>query len=63
MCAEVMTTCVCIFIHEHTYVCRGQDNFQYFILSFHPVGLGDQTQIARLGGKLLSLLSHLTSPD
>lgn len=31
------------------------------VLSFHGVSPGDQTQIIRLGGKLLHPLSHLVS--
>lgn len=30
--------------------------------SLHHVGSGDSTQVARLGGKCLSPLTHLTSP-
>lgn len=38
-----------------------EDNFQKLILSFRPVGPGDQTPVVELGSKHLTL-SHLTGP-
>lgn len=35
---------------------------QYFILSFYPVGLRDETQVAKLYSKHHYPLKHLTGP-
>jgi hypothetical protein len=36
-----------------------KDNFFELMLSFHPVGTREQTQVINLGGKDHYLLSHL----
>ena len=41
---------------------RSEDNFLKLGLYFCHVDLGDQTQVIRLGGKYLYLLSYLASP-
>jgi hypothetical protein len=42
------------------YVWMSEDNFWESVLSFHPVGLGDEIKVASLGDKGPCLLSHLT---
>lgn len=46
--------CVCFYFHAHPTLHVGSITLESQF-SFHPVGLRDQTQIARLGGKLLYL--------
>jgi hypothetical protein len=50
---------------ERTQTCRGlsQDSFQESVLFFLCVDRRDQTKVVRFGGKHLSSLSHLTSPE
>lgn len=43
------------------YVQRSKDNVWEKALSFHHMGPGNQTQIARIGGKALYLMSHLAT--
>lgn len=39
-----------------------EDNMQESVLSFPPVSPGVQTQLTKLGGKHVYLLSHLIGP-
>jgi len=41
---------------------RSEYNIWKSVLSFHRVGSMDQTQVVRLGGSRLSLLSYLAGP-
>lgn len=52
---ECVSACVCVLQR----VSGNQDNFRDLFLSLHHVGLGDGTQIFRLGGKPLCLLSRI----
>lgn len=66
-----MLVCVCVYMDVHmcvyiyTMACmrRSEDNLGEWVLSFHHVGPGDQTQIVRFGGKYPYWLSHLTGPN
>lgn len=49
-------TCACALVH----IWRSGDALQELILSFHPVGPGDQTQVVSLGSLHLYPLSCLT---
>lgn len=40
---------------------KSEESSQDSVLSFHHVGLGDQTQVVRFGGKCLYPLEHLTT--
>lgn len=53
---------VCVEIDNQAtvHVGRSEDNLQESVPSFHHVGLRDQAQVIRLGGKHLYSLSHLT---
>lgn len=42
---------------------RSEDSLQKGILFFNLVGLGNQTQVSRLGSKCFPLLSQLTTPS
>lgn len=57
-----LSVCMCVWQSGWSMspVWRSEDNLWEPILSFYCVSLRDQTQVVRLGGKRLSLLSHLT---
>jgi hypothetical protein len=46
---------VCVHACTRAYVWRSGDTLQVWVLSFHPVDLGDRTQVIRLCGKHLCL--------
>lgn len=48
--------------YSATHMQRSEDNLQESALFYH-VGLRDQIQAIRLGGKCLCSLSHLVSPE
>lgn len=54
-----MCVCVCLYFQAHPTLHVGSTTLGS---QFSPVGLRDQTQVVRLGGKLLYLLSHLAGP-
>lgn len=41
------------------YIWKSEDNCKESVLSFHHVGLRDQTEVIRLGGKHLYPLSKI----
>jgi hypothetical protein len=47
----------------HACMCRSGDNLQKTILFFQLVGSRDYTQVIRLSGRHLCLLSHLDDPS
>lgn len=47
-----------VCVYAMMYSCRSEDNLQKLILSY-CMDSGTQTQVLRLGGKFLYLLSHL----
>lgn len=49
----------CAHEHETEHTWRSEDSSQEATLSFHPVGLRNQTQMVSTGGKRLYLLNHL----
>lgn len=51
-------------VHTHTHICMwwSEDNLPKPVLSLQQVGPRDQTQVTRLGGKRLHLLSLLPAP-
>jgi hypothetical protein len=51
------------FIHSLVIAARqrSKDNSQESVLSLHHVGARDQTQILKIGGKMLFPVSHLVS--
>lgn len=51
-----------LYIYTIAQLGRSEDNFWGSVLSFQHVGLGDQTQVVRCGGKYLYPLSHLKWP-
>ena len=59
--------CVCMYVHMSvhamTWMWSSEDSFWELVLTFHHVGLGDQTQAVRLGGKCLYPLTHLEGPQ
>lgn len=48
---------VCLFVGG--YILATEDNLEKYCLMFHNVGSRDQTQVLRLSGKHLYLLSYL----
>lgn len=50
---------VCMSVCVTAYMWSSEDNLHGSVLSYY-VNLGDQIQVAGLGGKCLYLLSHLT---
>lgn len=67
-CVYVCTVCACApCVREHLcclsgkYMWRSEDSLQKSVCSFHHVGLGNYTQVLRLGSKRLSPLDHLCS--
>lgn len=52
----------CLYVHVYTMLCvqRSDDTWGSPSSNLKQVGPGEETQIARLGGKCLHLLSHLT---
>lgn len=49
-------------VHTTRYMWRTEDNLQVSVFTFYHVGSGDVTQVVRLGGIHLYLLSHLFGP-
>jgi hypothetical protein len=53
-----------IYVYMNMHLCkRPEEDFWDSVFSFYCVGLSGQTQVIRLGGRCLSLLSHLASPS
>ena len=52
---------MCTYITENTWR-RSEGSLQGLVLPFYLVGLRDQRQVIRLGGKPLNPLSHFVSP-
>lgn len=59
----IYLSCVytCVYVWECAFMWRLEDNFWKLFLSFCHVGVGDQSQVIRLGDWCLCQLSHLTS--
>lgn len=53
---------LCMVTRAAACIWKSEGDFSELVLSFHYVVSRDRTQIVSLGGKPLSLLSHLTSP-
>jgi hypothetical protein len=52
---------VCVGVAE-ALLKKSEDNLQKLVLFFHHLGLENQTEVVRLGGRLSYPLSHPSSP-
>lgn len=57
----VYLSCLCVYVYTMLRVQRSDDTWDIPSSNLQHVGPGEEIQMARLGGKCLHLLNHLTS--